>query len=272
MRRAQHRWSRRRAGSQQRLCRQCLTVVRADVHPAWRLHAIIARALTARDGTIRELWATAFETPAKDTATIFRRLALLHELVDEVEGTVHSVPNIDPDYYLQNLSSLRSAIAFTNLDKPASEVASLLHGLTHRDVGFWAHAIEGVTFSEALQEEELRGLIDEVTALFEEVRAAAIDSDLKDTVLDGLEGIRRAIVEYRLRGSEGLREEVERAIGKMARRAADLKGYAQDSWYKRVWRLLEKADDAATRGKKYLPLVRQLLKLLPAGVVPLLEE
>src|SRR5919206_4310030 len=91
-------------------------------NPAWRLHGIIERALTAPNGTIRTLWATAFETEPKQTARIFRRLALLHEL--------------------------------------------------------------------------------------EEVRAAEIDSDLKDTVLDGLEGIRRAIVEYRLRGSAGLREEV----------------------------------------------------------------
>lgn len=241
-------------------------------NPAWRLHAIVERALTAPNGSVRDLWATAFAVERKNMTAIFRGLALLHELVDEVERAVRSVNGIDHEYYLQNMPALRNAIVFTNLDKPASEVVSLLHGLTFRDIGFWAHAIESLSFVEAVHEEELRALLEEVTGLFEAVRDAEIDAELRGVILEALEGIRRAIVEYRLRGSAGLREEVERAVGKMARRAADLKPHAKEPWYKKLWGFLEKADDAATRGKKYLPLVKQIVKLLPAGSLPLIED
>ena len=245
----------------------------ATDNPAWRLQRILERALTAPNGILRDLWATAFDIRRDETALLFRRLAEMHRLVDEVESAVRSIPAIDHDYYLQNLSALRSAISVVNLERQANDAVSLIHGYLMRDIGFWARHLDQMGFNVIISDEEIKALLADLDKIMDEVRSAQIDDDLRAVVLDGLEGVRRAISEFWLHGTAGLREEVDRAIGRLARYAPDLKQHAKDGWFAHVFVMLARIDSVVERGKKYLPLVKPVARLLGFDVElpPLLE-
>jgi hypothetical protein len=82
--------------------------------------------------------------------------------------------------------------------------------------------------------EKLSELARELTSVFESVRSAEIDEDLKRVILDALKATRRAINEYRMRGTAGLQEVVDRAAALFARHARELKRYTQEPWFERL--------------------------------------
>jgi hypothetical protein len=237
-----------------------MTIERFD-NPAWRLSDLIEDALRAPNGTLTEFWAAAFHVDRKNVSQIFRSLVTAHRLIDETEALVRRL-DLDHAYYLQNFPRLREAFSFTNLDISASSAVNLLSGVTLRDLGFLARSIESTNFALRLANEDLSDLMTDVDAVINEVVKASIDDDLRRVVLDSLEGIRRAISEYRLRGNAGLQEEVERMAARLARYADDLKDSEESSWVSHVVAILVKVDKAAQTGKKYLPLLKAGSQLL----------
>ena len=120
----------------------------------------------------------------------------MHSLVDRVEALVRSLPNIDHDYYLHNLSSLRTALGNVNLDQAAADLVRVIESGILRDIGFWAQQIEQLELPRRLEPDELREILAQLDQLFHDVRASGIDAELKEVVLDALEGVRRAIVPH----------------------------------------------------------------------------
>jgi hypothetical protein len=62
---------------------------------------------------------------------------------------------------------------------------------------------------------ELEQILEDVTALFNEVQQADIDAELQTFILDGLESIRRGINEFRIRGPERLKEAIGEIVGSL---------------------------------------------------------
>jgi hypothetical protein len=73
---------------------------------------------------------------------------------------------------------------------------------------FCSERLEELHAEPAVNEDELGEILEDVNALFDEVRGAAIDPELKSFVLDGLETIRRGINEFRIRRPERLKETI----------------------------------------------------------------
>jgi hypothetical protein len=91
---------------------------------------------------------------------------------------------------------------------------------------------------------------------------------LRSVVLDALEGVRRAIVEYWLHGSAGLQEEIDRAILRLGRHGEELKPHAREPWFSNAWMFLVKASAVVETGKKMLPLVRPVALLMGIDIPP----
>jgi hypothetical protein len=78
---------------------------------------------------------------------------------------------------------------------------------------FCSEKLESLHLELVIDEQELQNILTEVTELFDEVKSANVDSDLKTFILDGLEAIRRGIYEFRIRGPERLREAIAEIVG-----------------------------------------------------------
>jgi len=233
-------------------------------NPAWRLYDIIESGLRSQHGTVLEFWAAALRVPRNDAAEIFRGIATANRLLDETETLLTSA-DIDHGYFLTNLAKVRQGLTITSLDSAAGSVVNILQPI-HREIGYWAHQIATTEFAIRLSDEELSNLTTELIGVLDNVReATSLDDDLRRVVLDGLEGLRRAILEYRMRGSASLQEEVERLSGRLGRHAEALKDHTSEEWFIRLIQVVSHVDSAAQKGKKVLPLLGKAISLLLPG-------
>lgn len=199
---------------------------------------------------------------------VVRNLAALHDLVDESIDLIRRVSGIDYDYYLENVPYLLRALEFGNFTAAAQEASQNITVGVLRDVGFWARQLDSHFADTRVGDDELRDLYADVTALFETVSSSGIDADLRQAILERIEAIRRAITEYRIHGTKGLRDELHATLGVLLRRSSELQSKGNEKWTTKMWAFLVKADGIVERGQKYGPLLQAAaIKLLGTNLL-----
>ena len=185
-------------------------------NPAHRLHRILAAAAAQTDGSLstRQLWSSVFDVRPKDTFAIYQRLVALGDLADEVEEAVRAVlPPVSHDRLLSWRTNARTVMT-GSIDATWGNYRALLDNATLQSIGFCADRLDEESFNEqVIPETDLRGLASDVDELFNQVASGSLDPELQRVILRSLEEIRRAIAEYRIRGSAGLYEALARARG-----------------------------------------------------------
>jgi hypothetical protein len=97
-----------------------------DFDPARRLYDILSASPT-QDASqpSRVVWARLLGRSPDDRTAIYRGLALLAELVNEVEEAVKACPDADTKLLLEKLPAIRKGIGVMQLEAPFSQVAPL---------------------------------------------------------------------------------------------------------------------------------------------------
>ena len=100
--------------------------------------------------------------------------------------------------------------------------------------------------------------------MLEKVIAADISEELKKTLIDSLEDIRRAILEYRIRGGAGLREALDRSIGAVVRYREELQKISdpEEAGVSGFSMVIEKLSGLVSTALKLKQLVGQMLPML----------
>jgi hypothetical protein len=192
-------------------------------NPASRLIAILekAHAIHQEKGAVPNKvgWAYVFEIPTdggmvedKYHFELFSRLFQYIKLIDDTEAALRSIEGINTARYLAPFPAIRNTVNLTALDemfRPSRVDA------THMVIlGFCEEKLAEYHGEPKIEEEQLKVLLDDVNALYEDVLASSsLHEKLKSLVLEQLEHIRRAIHEYRIRGAERLREELVTLVG-----------------------------------------------------------
>jgi hypothetical protein len=191
-------------------------------NPASRLIAIVekAHAILRENGNIpaRAGWAYVFEIPTngktvgdKDQFELISRLLQYIKLIDDVEAALRSIEGINLERFLSPFPALRSIVDLTALDQPFLPNRV---DVTHMVIlGFCEDKIAEYHLEPKIEEEQIKALLDDVNALYDDVLTSSLHEKLKKLVLEQLEHIRRAIHEYRIRGAERLREELVTLVG-----------------------------------------------------------
>lgn len=191
-------------------------------NPASRLIAILEKAhLVLRDrGSMpaRAGWAYVFEIPTngnslttEDGIELIYRLIQFIKLIDETEQALRTIEGVNLNRYLAPFPAIRSVISLTGLDQ-----AFIPNNVTDTHMvilGFCEDKLEEYHLEPKIEEEEIKALIDDINNLYEEVKASAINQQLRVLILEQLEHMRRAIHEYHIRGAERLREEMTIIVG-----------------------------------------------------------
>jgi hypothetical protein len=249
-------------------------------NPARRLHGILAAAAQQTDNlSTRQLWSAVIDVRPNDTFGIYRRLIALSELADEVEKAIKS---LFPEISHEGLLSWRSdVLTFTtgSIDAPWSNYRRSLSGTTLHSLRICADRLDEVDFNEqVIPATVLQDLASEVDDLFLQVEKSSLDPALQRMILEALEGIRRAIAEYRIRGAVGLYKAIAHARGEVLYNAPAVSAEKKKGTVevKRFLALLTKGDDTLQRLRRwspwlmgavryYLPKVADFLARLPGG-------
>lgn len=211
---------------------------------ARRLYEIVSSAF-ARNGTetTAKVWAATFGLREDDVAGIYRQLALLWDLTEEVERDIQAVvPEADYPLYLRWRNDLRGVLRSKSLETRWSEQLKLFDQTDLTSIQFCAAKLAEGETEIVIPADELKEFKSEIDELFDRVVESSLDPELRRAILESLEAIRRAIADYRIRGAAGIREALARARGEIlaVAPAAAEEIKKESSFVKRFGGLLQK--------------------------------
>ena len=170
-------------------------------------------------------------------------LQKLHELmfiVDSCEQVIGQEQAINQDLYLKQITEVKRALSLLSMSSGSWEsFQAILNDSLMVSLLLMSENISFHGGEEVIPEEELASLQFDVEALVNKVVDADIDVNIKSVLLEGLEAVRQAILNYRIFGAEGIRNAVDRNVGSYARhkeefeRASENKGKEVIYDYKR---------------------------------------
>jgi len=232
-------------------------------NPAGRLHGILSAALPCRNNKpAREAWASVFRIEPTATGDLLYLLAQLIGLLQLTRQRIEQIDQLDRDLYFQPIKKLEKAFATMNLDVPWNNFKSNIDDATMVGLAFCSDTLSKYHSEELIEKEVLEDLLTDVESLVQTVLASTLTPELKTVLVENLENIRRAILEYRIRGADGLLRALETSVGALVRHRDDLKRSKDSESVSGFWKFLTKLDRIATTAMKakqlFGPVVAQL--------------
>jgi phage gp36-like protein len=182
-------------------------------NPAGRLHALLEKAKATPGGSAIDLWAIVFgitETDVgKKQVEVIHGLLQMRQLIDETHDSLRAISDLH-DRYFRPFERIRAVLtqSFAQLQ---TDIHGQLNSVTEGDMTtleFCSERLETQHTEPLIDEDQLQAILLDANALFDEVKDGDFDPDLKSFILDGIESIRRAIFEFRIRGPERIKEAI----------------------------------------------------------------
>lgn len=238
-------------------------------NPAGRLYDILelARRQNPKQPA-RKAWAVVFEVEPNDTGSLLQMLADLLKLVHETKTAIQRLDDVDQELHLRPFRTIEGLLSNINLEASWEHWQSRIDANTLYGLQFSADKLSRVSGFTQVDSDELVELRATVDALFNSVTDSQLPDELKALLLRNLESIRLSLVAYRVRGIEGIREEIERALGSVLLHKDEIqKSSARDrslweSFFNLVTRLNEVVSLARTGQELAAPVILALTQLL----------
>ena len=248
-------------------------------NPAGRLHVILSKAnehvrskQTASAGVV---WADVFGIDTKQgpewEILVVEGILQLKKLIEETEEALLRVDGLTEKYF-RPFERIRK-IPYRSITALSSDIRSEILAVSDGDMTvleFCSERLDGQHAEPIIDEKELQDILQEVTDLFNEVKKADLEPVLQTFMLDGLESLRRGIIEFRIRGPQRLKEAIAEIIASFVMNHEITKTpQDQESWarFNKTFRRFVAAVSFAHSGIKLLEVVTG--PLLPgASAVP----
>lgn len=233
-------------------------------NPAGRLHAILTEAMKSQETTyLRNVWGSIFGIEATDTPKLLAVLIQLMATVAETRARITSIKQIDHETYLKAIVHLEKAVSHTNIEGNWGQFRMHITEATMLGLAFCSDTLARVMPEEVIDPAVLDELKADVEAMIDELLKSDIEPTLRAVVLDHLESIRRAIVEYKIRGTRGLRQALDSGIGSLMRHRDELEASESKGFIERLGGFFSKLDRYVSVGIAAKQLCNHVQSLLP---------
>jgi hypothetical protein len=184
-------------------------------NPAGRLWHILNEAKQkGPDKKVRNVWAEIFDLNPEADSQILEKTSLLIGLLIEVKRSIENAKDLNQDLYLERLPRIEEAFLSVRLTDQWKAFDNRLDGTTMLSLKHCSDALSNRSSEAVIEEDELRELRSDVQALIDRILDdSELDPELRRILLDHLEIIRRAIINYKVHGSDGLQEAIKTATG-----------------------------------------------------------
>lgn len=173
--------------------------------------------------TCRNAWASYFSIVPTETATLLQVLAKLLTLVTEAKKEIGHLAGVRHELYLAPFDNIEGAFASFNLEVPWNNFVTFLDATTMLGLEFAADTLALQRPETTISQEKLTEIQAEVEALTQKIVASSLPIALKTLLLENLEKIRRAILDYRITGVAGLSDVVDGSFGSTIRYRDEIK-------------------------------------------------
>jgi hypothetical protein len=162
---------------------------------------------------------------------------------------------------LSQHSHIDHVVYASNLDSNWSNYKSYLNPAVLLNLAHCAEALS--KYDEIkLETEEIDNLSNDIDNLFEKVRDSDINVELKTIMLHLLEGLRRSISEYFIRGAAGIRDHLAYFLGTAFQNSEKFKLHKDTEEVKSFWNIFARADNMTTVAVNAIQLTCNIMKLL----------
>ena len=185
-------------------------------NPAGRLYDLLraAQKHPAKEPA-RNAWAKVFSLEPTDTGALLKMLADLIGLVSQTRSSIERLEDVDHALYLKPFKKLETFFSQVNLDAQWAQWQGQLDEPTLYGLQFAADKLSRNAGSTSISEKDIESLRAELEQLVSNVLESELPQELKALFLRNLESVRHALLVYRIRGIDGLEQELERAVGSL---------------------------------------------------------
>ncbi len=232
-------------------------------NPAGRVYQLFEAARKRSDSEhCKDAWAELFDLPKDNLAGVYYHLARVLEEVNQIERQLRSASDITAEIYLQDFPTIRAILSPVNFAERWDGTKKRITDAVLRTLAICADRLSRATLETTLDPAELDSLKADVESLLNEAANAKIADELKNVVIDMAEGMRRGIFEYRLRGANGLRQELFSVMEKCQRHAEALKRGRDTEIFQRLWTFLVRYDTITSAAINTPLLIKGMKNLL----------
>jgi hypothetical protein len=187
------------------------------------------------------------------------RLIQLQQLVAETEQKILSIDGINHTLYLSPFPRIKNVVRFSAFNSPFNNLLAPVSDSDLIILAFCSEKLSEQHSERVIDEKDLQELLSEINTLFDEVNASDAPDPLKKFILRQLENIRRAIQEYRIRGTERLQEALEHLVGAVDLHAELVKSAPKSEYFEKFKRVIN-------RFVSFVEFAQKLQPLLSAGI------
>lgn len=238
-------------------------------NPAGRLHDLLTQAVRqSEQQNTRQAWAAVFGVDPTDTGAILQSLAALIEQIAVGKEEVLKLADANHDLFLEPFLELEKSFTQVNLEASWKGFKSRIGSETLVKLRYCADKLGEVRAEEVLEKDQLAELRHMVEELIDEVAEAELPSQLKLLLLRNLETARMALLQYRIRGLDGLRTAADLNLGAVFRECVQGQPESARGVMNKVWTFAVRLNTVISMAQKLkslpVPDLDELLKL-PAG-------
>ena len=228
----------------------------ASDNPAGRLHALLKSALRfQQQKTYREVWSDVFEIAAEDTPSLLSLYGKLIDLIGDARESVDQLENVEKAIYLEPFDEIDRAFSYFNFDSSWQPTRDHLTDATMRSLAFAADTLARAQWTSEVEQEELHSLLEAVTSLLLEVQESDLSEEVQAFLIASLHDIQRAIIEYKIRGVDGLEEALGRSIGSAMRHRDAIRAQHKMKPVRKWFKVLGQLDSVVSVALKVKQLV-----------------
>jgi hypothetical protein len=229
---------------------------------AGRLHRLLTLATHQQDNIATlHAWANVFGIDQQDKSSIFKMLILLQEATDDIKNKISNMEAVNSTLLLSQHPNIEQVVKASNLDAPWTSYKTYLNLAVMLNLAHCAEALSRYD-EKPISENELTSLDTDIAEIFNRMAGSSIDPALRDVILDLLEAIRRSIAEYKIRGANGIREELAYFIGKVVQNKDLLKAHSDSEEVASLWKIFARADNMTTVALNVVQIGQHIIKLL----------
>ncbi|MDP1624472.1 MAG: hypothetical protein Q8L64_01760 [bacterium] len=203
-----------------------------------------------------------------ETANLYLFLVDLAKLAQKSVDSIQTVPHINHKTYIAPLQKLEEDLLSTTIDLSAKTFTTrVLSDVILLSVRACADMLSTVYVDTTISNNEINGLQKDTDSLLSDVLKVNLPPDLKEFLVDCLEKMRQALLGYKIRGNQGLKEVIESALGASFLRRDEIIEQTKDDQekrktFERFFALIEKATKILSFAEKVKTLAAPAITLL----------
>lgn len=196
--------------------------------PAGRLCDLLQEARKKNDNAkVRAVWAAVFKVDDSDTGAILRMLSDMIQVSYKTQDRIRGLENINHDLFLKPFDNIEKLFSQINLEGSWQAGRRLLDEPTIYGLQFCSDRLSRETSVSTVNHSEIEQIQKVLSELTETVLSLDFEPELKSLLIRNLEGLRQAIIAYRIRGIEGIEAELEASFGSLALKHDKVKSAAE---------------------------------------------